>query len=280
MGPVFAIVLFNAVVFIIITAVLIKHTRRSMARKNESLDKDKTILRLMLSIAGVMSLFGLSWLFGALTITTQEVRIVFEVLFAIFTSLQGFFIFLFFCVFSQVARELWKETLSCGQYKSKILDPSLKFSGGRKYRPNISHNSANTTSRSTQETDLTLQRPESSSIDTSQHNGDDNQQTESTGPTNASQELAKPTHNVEIADINDDSDIVVNRGALDDTNGEVQTSTPDSNIMMTTISPSKPVPKKRTKINKGRTAMAVRAEIEAEEDGMETTEMRIEFTIL
>ncbi len=98
-----------------------------MARKNEAMNT-KTVIRLMMSIAGVMFLFGLSWLFGAGTITVQGVRIAFQILFAVFTSLQGFFIFLFFCVFSQEARELWKETLSCGRYKSKILNPNLKSS--------------------------------------------------------------------------------------------------------------------------------------------------------
>ena len=125
LGPIFAIILFNVVVYIIVITILIKHTRGSMARKNESLNS-KTLIRLMMSIAGVMFLFGLSWLFGALTITVQGVRIAFQILFAIFTSLQGFFIFLFFCVFSQEARELWKESLSCGRYKSKILNPNLK----------------------------------------------------------------------------------------------------------------------------------------------------------
>lgn len=80
----------------------------------------------MISIAGIIFLFGFSWLFGALTITIQELRLTFQVLFAIFSSLQGFFIFLFFCVFSKEARELWKETLSCGRYKSKFLNPNLR----------------------------------------------------------------------------------------------------------------------------------------------------------
>lgn len=117
--------LFNCIVYIFVMMIIFKHLRGKMARKNESLNI-RMVIRLMISIAGIIFLFGFSWLFGALTITIQELRLTFQVLFAIFSSLQGFFIFLFFCVFSKEARELWKETLSCGRYKSKFLNPNLR----------------------------------------------------------------------------------------------------------------------------------------------------------
>jgi len=62
---------------------------------------------------GVMALFGLTWLFGAFTVSGASV--VFQTLFAIFNSLQGFFIFLFFCVFGREGRELWLKALCCGK---------------------------------------------------------------------------------------------------------------------------------------------------------------------
>lgn len=127
----------------------------------------------MISIAGVMFLFGLSWLFGALTITVTAVRLTFQILFAIFTSLQGFFVFIFFCVFSKEARELWKETLSCGRYKSKFLNPHLQFtsSGGaaNKYRTpkngNSTSGASHYTSKSTAETVTTVKPDLSSSAE-------------------------------------------------------------------------------------------------------------------
>lgn len=88
-----------------------------MARKNESVNP-KTVFRLTISLIGVMFLFGLTWLFGALTISVQGVRLAFQLLFAIFASSQGFFIFVFFCVLNREVRDLWKEALSCGRYKS------------------------------------------------------------------------------------------------------------------------------------------------------------------
>ena len=78
----------------------------------------------MISISGVMFLFGLTWLFAILTFSVTGVRQAFQILFVIFNSFQGFFIFLFFCVFNKEALESWREFLSCGGYKSKVLHPS------------------------------------------------------------------------------------------------------------------------------------------------------------
>ena len=78
-----------------------------------------TAIRLLISITGVMFLFGLTWLFAALTVSSAS--LVFQILFALFNSLQGFFIFLFFCVFSSDARESWKQMLYCDRYKPGSL---------------------------------------------------------------------------------------------------------------------------------------------------------------
>ena len=92
----------------------------------------KTVIRLLISIAGVMSLFGLTWLFGALTVTgfgSAAASIAFQVLFVILNAFQGFFIFLFFCVFSKDARESWLELLSHGRYHSKPSQAKYSSSG-------------------------------------------------------------------------------------------------------------------------------------------------------
>ena len=71
-----------------------------------------------------MFLFGLTWLFAILTFSVNGLRETFQILFTVFNSFQGFFIFLFFCVFNKEAVESWKELLSCRKYKSKLLHPS------------------------------------------------------------------------------------------------------------------------------------------------------------
>ena len=119
LGPIFAILLFNATIFVIITSVLIKHSQKRFSSKDKA--KRQRVARLMISIMGVMALFGLMWIFGALTI--REASTAFQFLFAIFNSLQGFFIFLFFCAFGKDGRELWLHMLCCGR---KI--PGIKVS--------------------------------------------------------------------------------------------------------------------------------------------------------
>jgi len=79
-------------------------------RTNEQMSTAKAI-RLLISIMGVMVLFGLTWVFAALTIS--EASVVFQILFAAFNSLQGFFLFLFFCVFNEDAQNFWRQVFSC-----------------------------------------------------------------------------------------------------------------------------------------------------------------------
>ena len=126
LAPILAIIVFNSVVFIIVIVVLIRHKRRSNVnigdvKKNKSKERASTI-RLMISLIGIMSLFGLSWVFGALTV--DRASLAFQIIFVLLNSLQGFFIFLFFCVLGRDSRELWLELLFCGRYKSSHLHPS------------------------------------------------------------------------------------------------------------------------------------------------------------
>ena len=130
LAPIIVVLIFNFVIFIWIIVVLIRHTKGIAARKKESVS-NKTILRLIISISGVMFLFGLTWLFAILTFSVTGLRETFQILFTIFNSLQGFFVFLFFCVFNNEAREAWKELLSCKRCRSKSFSPlQAKTSSG------------------------------------------------------------------------------------------------------------------------------------------------------
>ena len=123
LGPIFAILLFNIVIFIMVIKTLIKHTWNTHCNTKEQMNI-KTAIRLLVSIAKVMFLFGLTWLFGAFTVVgfgDTRASTAFQVLFVILNAFQGLFIFLFFCVFSRDARDAWLELLSCGRYQSKSL---------------------------------------------------------------------------------------------------------------------------------------------------------------
>ena len=115
LGPIIAILLFNVAIFFIVIFVLIRHTMGKISHKGNKVDK-KTAFHLLIGISGVMSLLGLTWLFGAFTIA--DASFAFQLLFTIFNTLQGFFIFFFFCVLNKDAREAWVELLSCCWYKA------------------------------------------------------------------------------------------------------------------------------------------------------------------
>ena len=127
MGPIFAVLLVNLVEYVVVIGILLKHTRSAMVRRRERLSTMST-LRLLASVGSIIFLFGLSWLFGAMTITVPGIRTAAQILFAVSNAFQGVFLFLFFCVLNQDARESWKEFLSCGRYKSKVLHPHLRSS--------------------------------------------------------------------------------------------------------------------------------------------------------
>ena len=114
LGPILALVLFNMVVFVLVLRVLIKHC----LRKVEDMEKMKKVqgtFKTFISIVSISFMFGLQWVFGAFTIA--EASLAFQWLFVIFSTLQGFFLFLFFCVFTQDAREEWLNLITCGRRK-------------------------------------------------------------------------------------------------------------------------------------------------------------------
>ena len=113
LGPILAILLFNSVIFALVIRVLILHSLKKQHGKKMDKKNAENVKRLLISIFGIMFLFGLTWVFGALTISDASTA--FQFLFAIFNSLQGFFIFVFFCVLGKEARELWLQFLCRGR---------------------------------------------------------------------------------------------------------------------------------------------------------------------
>eukprot|EP00731_Ephydatia_muelleri_P009408 Em0004g1746a len=109
LGPILLILAFNAVIFIIVISVIIKHT---IKRSNDHFKKTPTI-QLMANIISVFVLFGLTWIFGALTI--MKAATTFQIMFTLLNSFQGFLIFIFFCVLNKEIRSSWTQILKrCG----------------------------------------------------------------------------------------------------------------------------------------------------------------------
>jgi hypothetical protein len=97
--PALGIIVFNFGIFCMVLRCL-KDVRPSRGKLYGTL-----LMRLRVSFA-TMVILGLTWSFGALTI--GDTRVVFQYLFVIFNSAQGFFIFLVHCLGNPEARRAWR----------------------------------------------------------------------------------------------------------------------------------------------------------------------------
>ena len=113
---------FNLIIFVCVIVVIIRHKCGLVARKQEFVGT-KLIIRMMVSISGVMCLFGLTWLFAVFTFSSSGLRETFQILFTVFNSLQGLFIFLFL---------LNAEALTCWR---KVCSKPSRGSSTRTQRP-------------------------------------------------------------------------------------------------------------------------------------------------
>ncbi len=112
--PLFSVLIFNVVVFVLVARVLIKHSKRKTAKGADDKKTSNTV-KTLISLASVMLMFGLSWLFGALSI--DRAATVFQWPFVIAVTSQGFMLFISFCIIGTDSREEWKKLLSCYRYK-------------------------------------------------------------------------------------------------------------------------------------------------------------------
>ncbi|KAM9348895.1 adhesion G-protein coupled receptor G2 [Symphorus nematophorus] len=104
------IFLFNLIMFIV---VLIQLCR--IKRQNPHNALHRTTLQDARSVAGITILLGLTW--GFAFFAWGPVNLPFMYLFAIFNSLQGFFIFVFHCAVKENVRRQWRTYLCCGRMR-------------------------------------------------------------------------------------------------------------------------------------------------------------------
>ena len=102
-APILLIILVNFVIFILAIRALGRSGALVSAEK-----KSTSYHRARTSIA-ILLLLGLTWVFGALAVSRAQ--LVFDYLFSIFNSLQGFLIFYFHCIRHQEVRNQWKSLL-------------------------------------------------------------------------------------------------------------------------------------------------------------------------
>ena len=160
LAPMFIIISFNIVIFVIVTRVLLKHRKTNQAKENF------TLIRTAASIFSVMTLFGLFWIIGLFSV--DKASVFFQWPFLLFNTLQGFILFLFLGVIN--ARDEWKQLLTCNRQANR----KQKFQGNYRSKdtPFVGSKSAET--KETCFTQPMILSPNGSSFDYTERN-DSNQ---------------------------------------------------------------------------------------------------------
>ncbi|XP_016129697.1 adhesion G-protein coupled receptor G2 [Sinocyclocheilus grahami] len=112
-----AVVAYFCIIFVLNLAmfvVVMVHLRR-IKRRNPHNNQYRSGLHDLRSIAGLTFLLGLTW--GFAFFAWGPVNLAFTYLFAIFNSLQGFFIFVFHCALKENVRKQWRMYLCCGSLR-------------------------------------------------------------------------------------------------------------------------------------------------------------------
>ncbi|XP_033116020.1 adhesion G-protein coupled receptor G2-like [Anneissia japonica] len=107
--PVAVCLIFNIIVFMRVMCEL-------MCRRKQPTNSVNNVWKNMSKRAqnafGISVLLGLTWVFGFLTFDIDH-DYVFDVIFCVLNSLQGVFVFMFFCVRQKEVRVTWKKFLCC-----------------------------------------------------------------------------------------------------------------------------------------------------------------------
>ncbi|XP_007469379.1 PREDICTED: G-protein coupled receptor 64 isoform X2 [Lipotes vexillifer] len=147
------IFLLNVSMFIVVLVQLCR-----IKKKKQLGAQRKTSIQDLRSVAGLTFLLGITW--GFAFFAWGPVNVTFMYLFAIFNTLQGFFIFIFYCVAKENVRKQWRRYLCCGKLRlAENSDWSKTATNGLKKQTvnqgvSSSSNSLQSNSNSTQSTTL------------------------------------------------------------------------------------------------------------------------------
>lgn len=104
-----ALVVFNIFVF---SLVLRNVVFRPMLSTTSQLNKKREMFSRMQQFVLFWMLLGLSWIFGFLAMIPGRETYGLEILFCLFTSIQGFTLFIFICVKNPEVKKLFKQAKS------------------------------------------------------------------------------------------------------------------------------------------------------------------------
>ena len=188
LAPILAVIVFNIIVLVLVIRVLIKHKKK----KKDSGGTWKTLI----SIVSIMVMYGLSWSFAILSVSNAAS--VFQWLFLVFNTLQGFCLFLIHCVISKDGREEWKNLLGCKKSETKNKNNSSYAQSTIKRR----YQQQSTTSGGTRLSSIISNKAAMSSISDCEVNMNSNVSGDKT--------VSIKNHQPELPDIHEnDSDVLI-----------------------------------------------------------------------
>ncbi|XP_023930470.1 uncharacterized protein LOC106154118 isoform X5 [Lingula anatina] len=146
LGPSCLILIFNSVVFVLVSRVILRPRVKGLQGKR-SQEQPKVSAAQVRGAISVMVLLGITWVFGAFA--AGEAKVVFAYIFCVANSLQGFLIFLFRCLLHPEARSAWVQLVTTGTFKKTRSRASSRASSGEHTN---SHNSNHDNRRTFKET--------------------------------------------------------------------------------------------------------------------------------
>ncbi|XP_060084150.1 adhesion G-protein coupled receptor G6-like [Ylistrum balloti] len=137
LAPVLLILVLNTIAFVLVTRQLFGMSSKKITKS----DKSSTVSRLRGAV-GVVILLGLTWVFAIFAVGGIG-GIIIQYLFTILNSLQGLFIFIFYCFLHKEARKNWARTLPCCDASDeKGSTQTSKGEKGKKYTPGYNSSSS------------------------------------------------------------------------------------------------------------------------------------------
>ena len=142
---IFIILAINMIIFVMLVYKL-TCGRKKVGQTISDKEAGKQAITRAVNAIAISLLLGLTWIFGFLTIIdNRQSSLAFQVLFCLFNSLQGFFLFLLFCVRSEEVRNVWKGWFAFGKSrKSDFSTSAEKPSGAGSALPKSSRATAST----------------------------------------------------------------------------------------------------------------------------------------
>ena len=100
------IIVYNIVIFVLVMYHI------TCGRRGIDIDRrNETMLRVQQAIS-INALLGLTWVFGLLSLINEQSSFYFQIFFCVFNSLQGFLVFIMFCVRRKNVILVWKDWFS------------------------------------------------------------------------------------------------------------------------------------------------------------------------